>query len=83
APLLARDLERRPKALQAASGGLADSLPVVPYAPELLAAVRRRLATMEPGGTTPFRLTALLASWGPDASDAVPELLAALPAHPR
>ncbi|NDZ55928.1 hypothetical protein G3I47_01315, partial [Streptomyces anulatus] len=83
APLLARDLERRPRALQAASGGLADSLPVVPYAPELLAAVRRRLATMEPGGTTPFRLTALLASWGPDASDAVPELLAALPAHPR
>ncbi|WTY31011.1 HEAT repeat domain-containing protein [Streptomyces anulatus] len=83
ASLLARDLERRPRALQAASGGLADSLPVVPYDPELLAAVRRRLATMEPGGTTPFRLTALLASWGPDASDAVPELLAALPAHPR
>ncbi|MDG9683575.1 HEAT repeat domain-containing protein [Streptomyces sp. DH18] len=82
ASLLARDLERRPRALQAASGGFADSLPVVPYDPELLAAVRRRLATMEPGGTTPFWLTALLASWGPDASDAVPELLAALPAHP-
>lgn len=62
ASLLARDLERRPRALGAASGGLADSLPVVPYDPELLAAVRRRLATMEPGGTTPFRLTALLAS---------------------
>ncbi|WP_424918134.1 HEAT repeat domain-containing protein [Streptomyces sp. wa1064] len=83
ASLLARGLEWRPRALQAASGGLADSLPVVPYDPELLVAVRRRLATMEPGGTTPFRLTALLASWGPDASDAVPELLTALPAHPR
>ncbi|MFI1933512.1 HEAT repeat domain-containing protein [Streptomyces sp. NPDC020330] len=83
APLLARDLERRPRALQAASGGLAEALPVVPFDPELLAAVRRRLATMEPGGTTPFRLTALLASWGPDASAAVPELLAALPTHPR
>ncbi|MFI7290903.1 HEAT repeat domain-containing protein [Streptomyces anulatus] len=83
ASLLARDLERRPRALQAAAGGPVGSLPVVPYDPELLGAVRRRLATMEPGGVTPFRLAALLTSWGPDASAAVPELLAALPAYPR
>ncbi|NEB57389.1 hypothetical protein G3I48_34710, partial [Streptomyces griseus] len=60
ASLLARDLERRPRAFQAASGGPGDALPVIPYAPELLGAVRRRLATMRPGGTTPFRVTALL-----------------------
>ncbi|MFJ7526682.1 HEAT repeat domain-containing protein [Streptomyces griseus] len=82
ASLLARDLERRPRAFQAASGGPGDALPVIPYAPELLGAVRRRLATMRPGGTTPFRVTALLASWGREASEAVPELLAALPSHP-
>ncbi|MFE7455125.1 hypothetical protein [Streptomyces griseus] len=37
---------------------------------------------MRPGGTTPFRVTALLTSWGREASEAVPELLAALPSHP-
>ncbi|MFF6906431.1 hypothetical protein ACFY9Q_10865 [Streptomyces sp. NPDC012389] len=83
APLLARDLENRPRAFGAACGGPAGSLPVVPYGPELLAAVRRRLSTLEPDGPAPFRLAALLTAWGPDAAAAVPELLAALPAHPR
>jgi len=83
APLLARDLERRPRALGVACGGPAGSRPPVPYDPELLVAVRRRLATMEPGGNTPFRLAALLTAWGPDAAAALPELLAALPAYPR
>ncbi|MFE2291437.1 HEAT repeat domain-containing protein [Streptomyces sp. NPDC059452] len=82
APLIARDLERRPRALEAACGGPAGSLPGVPYDPELLAAVRKRLGTMEPGGRTPFRLAALLTAWGPAAAAAVPELLAALPAFP-
>ncbi|WP_398866056.1 hypothetical protein [Streptomyces stephensoniae] len=82
APLLARDLERRPRALGAACGGPAGSLPVVPYDPELLAAVRKRLAAVEPDGRAPFQLAALLTEWGTDAADAVPELLAALPAFP-
>ncbi|MBT2900495.1 HEAT repeat domain-containing protein [Streptomyces sp. McG3] len=83
ASLLARDPGRRPRAFQAAAGGPVGSLPVVPCDPGLLSALRRRLASMEPGGATPFRLAALLTSWGPDASAAVPELLAALPAYPR
>ncbi|MGA5472853.1 hypothetical protein ACPCUK_29265 [Streptomyces arboris] len=83
APLLARDLESRPRALGTACGGPAGSFPVLPYDPELLAAVRRRLSTLEPGGPTSFRLATLLTAWGPAAAAAVPELLAALPAHPR
>ncbi|MFD8106371.1 hypothetical protein [Streptomyces microflavus] len=82
-PLLARDPERRPRAFGAACGGPVGSLPVVPYDPELLVAVRRLLATTESGTTTSFRLAALLTAWGRDAATALPELLAALPAHPR
>ncbi|MFI1188631.1 HEAT repeat domain-containing protein [Streptomyces californicus] len=82
APLLARDLPRRPRAFQAACGGPGGALPVLPYDPELLDAVRRRLTTGEPGGGAPHRPVALLTAWGPEASAAVPELLAALAAHP-
>ncbi|NGO81977.1 HEAT repeat domain-containing protein [Streptomyces sp. 196(2019)] len=84
APLLARDLESRPRAFATACGGPAGVLPTLPYDPELLAAARRRLALAEPGPvTTVPRLAALLLSWGPDAGPAVPELLAALPAYAR
>ncbi|MFJ3296724.1 HEAT repeat domain-containing protein [Streptomyces bacillaris] len=83
APLLARDLENRPRAFAAACGGPVGSLPTLPYDPELLAAVRRRLGAMEPGSMALPRLAALLTAWGPDAGPAVPELLAALPAYPR
>ncbi|WP_240676625.1 HEAT repeat domain-containing protein [Streptomyces sp. B27] len=83
APLLARDLENRPRAFAAACGGPVGSLPPLPYDPALLAAVRRRLGAMEPGSMALPRLAALLLSWGPDAGPAVPELLAALPAYPR
>ncbi|MET9055043.1 HEAT repeat domain-containing protein [Streptomyces bacillaris] len=84
APLLARDLENRPRAFATACGGPAGVLPTLPYDPELLAAARRRLALAEPGPvTTVPRLAALLLSWGRDAGPAVPELLAALPAYAR
>ncbi|MYU01727.1 MULTISPECIES: HEAT repeat domain-containing protein [unclassified Streptomyces] len=84
APLLARDLENRPRAFATACGGPAGVLPTLPYDPELLAAARRRLALAEPGPvTTVPRLAALLLSWGQDAGPAVPELLAALPAYAR
>ncbi|MEV5618517.1 HEAT repeat domain-containing protein [Streptomyces bacillaris] len=83
APLLARDLESRPRAFAAACGGPVGSLSTLPYDPELLAAVRRRLGAMEPGSMALPRLAALLTAWGPDAGPAVPELLAALPAYPR
>jgi hypothetical protein len=83
APLLARDLERRPRALGAAAGGPVGSLPVVPYDPELLAAIRRRFAMARPGDPAPAPLMALLTAWGAEASAAVPELLAALPVHPE
>ncbi|MFE9456758.1 HEAT repeat domain-containing protein [Streptomyces californicus] len=81
APLLARDLPRRPRAFRAACGGPVGVFPVLPYDPELLEAVRRRLSAGEPGGGAPYRPVALLTAWGPDASAAVPELLAALEAH--
>ncbi|WP_339151848.1 HEAT repeat domain-containing protein [Streptomyces sp. F41] len=83
APLLARDLENRPRAFAAACGGPVGSLPTLPYDPALLAAVRRRLGAMEPGSMALPRLAALLTAWGLDAGPAVPELLAALPAYPR
>ena len=83
APLLARDLENRPRAFAAACGGPVGSLRPLPYDPALLAAVRRRLGAMGPGSMALPRLAALLLSWGPDAGPAVPELLAALPAYPR
>ncbi|MFI8190121.1 hypothetical protein ACIF8T_15165 [Streptomyces sp. NPDC085946] len=85
ARLLAADLPRRPRALAAAAGtrgfGRAGGV-VLPYAPELLDAVRRRLADPDAQGNEPIHLALLLGAWGARAGAAVPELLAALPRVP-
>lgn len=82
-PLLARDLARRPRALDAACGGLFGS-PRVPCDAALLAAVRARLAEPDAlGGQEPYRYAALLESWGSRASSALPEVLAALGKFPQ
>ncbi|MEU9167103.1 hypothetical protein AB0D34_04775 [Streptomyces sp. NPDC048420] len=105
--LLARHLPERPRALGAAyrltTGEIRtpshthtpgeDRTPL-PYDPELLDAIRVRLAA-EPspgrrsvfdGGLAatnePVYLSGLLAAWGGPARAALPELLAALPRHP-
>ncbi|WP_406171120.1 hypothetical protein [Streptomyces sp. NBC_00996] len=105
--LLARHLSERPRALEAAyrlaTGETRtpshihtpgeDRTPL-PYDPELLDAIRVRLAA-EPsperrsvfaGGLAatnePVYLSGLLAAWGGSARAALPELLAALPRHP-
>ncbi|MGW4204483.1 HEAT repeat domain-containing protein [Streptomyces sp. NPDC004726] len=81
APLLARDLGDRSRTLAAISGipGLRTPAPV-PYAPELLNAIRIQLTAIAGAerleGAEPGRLTGLLASWGPRASAALPELTA-------
>ncbi|MFF5726962.1 hypothetical protein [[Kitasatospora] papulosa] len=81
-PFLARDLVRRPRALDAACGGLFGT-PRVPCDAELLAAVRARLAeTGELGGQEPYRFAALLESWS-GASSALPEVLGALGKFPQ
>ncbi|MEV6104388.1 hypothetical protein AB0M28_06665, partial [Streptomyces sp. NPDC051940] len=90
-PLLAADLGSRPGALRAAAelSESADS-PALPFAPELLAAVRARLAAdaVPAAGAPlhvrnqlhnePIHLAELLQQWGGRAAAAVPELLAAL-----
>ncbi|MEW1774090.1 hypothetical protein [Streptomyces sp. NPDC086777] len=105
--LLARHLAERPRALEAAyrlatgesrTPGQAhapgeDRTPL-PHDPELLDAIRVRLA-VEPSGerrsvfdgglaatNEPVYLSGLLAAWGRSAGAAIPELLAALPRHP-
>ncbi|MEE1737829.1 hypothetical protein PUR49_15145 [Streptomyces sp. BE147] len=83
APLLARNPAQRPRALDAACGGHFAAAPALPYDSVLLAALRQWLTTLRPGGNSPFRVAALLESWGADAADAVPELCAALPRFPR
>ncbi|MGY3678806.1 hypothetical protein ACVWXU_002429 [Streptomyces sp. TE33382] len=83
APLLARNPAERPRALAAACGGHFAAAPVLPYDPGLLAALRQWLTTLQPGGNSPFRVMALLESWGAAAADAVPELCAALPRFPQ
>ncbi|MER7842460.1 hypothetical protein ABTZ03_00740 [Kitasatospora sp. NPDC096077] len=79
APLLARDLDRRPRALDAAGHDLA---PAFPFDPALLTAVRARLATEGIGGRETVRLVHLLYQWGGRAAAGLPELYAALP-HTR
>jgi hypothetical protein len=105
--LLARHLADRPRALEAAyrlaTGETRtpsdlhtpddDRMPL-PYDPELLDAIRVRLAQELPrerrsafdGGLAatnePVYLSGLLAAWGRLARPALPELLAALPRHP-
>ncbi|MER5931366.1 hypothetical protein [Streptomyces sp. NPDC002054] len=82
APLLARRFERSPRALEAAAGLEAPEDAVFPCHPELLDAVRARLAGPGLSGNEPWRLAHLLRGWGPRAAVALPELYAALPAFP-
>ncbi|WP_146616415.1 hypothetical protein [Kitasatospora sp. SolWspMP-SS2h] len=95
APLLARALGRRPRALQCAAGSHAPADTPFPFNPELFAAVRARLAARtperpEPCGCPPTGdqgdtagLVRLLRQWGPQAVEALPELCAALPRFPH
>ncbi|QES50983.1 hypothetical protein DEJ50_27245 [Streptomyces venezuelae] len=82
APLLARRFERSPRALEAAAGLEAPEDGVFPCHPELLDAVRARLAGPGLTGNEPWRLAHLLRGWGPQGAAALPELYAALPAFP-
>ncbi|MFJ4678025.1 hypothetical protein [Kitasatospora sp. NPDC088783] len=94
APLLARALGRRPRALQCAAGSHAPADAPFPFDPELFAAVRARLAARtperpEPCGCPPTGdqgdtagLVHLLRQWGPQAVEALPELCAVLPQFP-
>ncbi|MFD0344398.1 hypothetical protein ACFVH0_37990 [Streptomyces sp. NPDC127117] len=86
APLLARDLGRRPRALGAACGFLSGGAAAASFAydPELLDAIRARLGAADgPGADEAVRLVSLLGAWGSRASAALPELLSALPLCPR
>ncbi|MFB7470432.1 HEAT repeat domain-containing protein [Kitasatospora sp. NPDC056184] len=78
APLLARHLDRRPRSL--ATAGL--RVPAVPFDPDLLAAVRSRLATDGLDHNETSALVNLLRRWGPPAIAALPELSALLPRFP-
>ncbi|MET9959492.1 HEAT repeat domain-containing protein [Streptomyces sp. NPDC006326] len=83
APLLARALERRPRALDAAAGFRAPADAAFPYDDDLLDAVRHRLSHPEAlHGNEPWQLTALVMGWGGRAAAALPQLYAALPHHP-
>ncbi|MFI6285164.1 HEAT repeat domain-containing protein [Streptomyces sp. NPDC051018] len=81
APLLARDLGDRSRTLAAVAGfpGWRPPAPL-PYAPELLNAIRIQLTAVAAAddikSSGPGRLTELLAGWGPRASAALPELTA-------
>ncbi|MFF0732012.1 hypothetical protein ACFYVK_10405 [Streptomyces chartreusis] len=81
ARLLAADLPGRPRALTVAAGerGLGTArAATLPFAAELLDAVRRRLADPGVQGNESIDLALLLTSWGTQASAAIPELLDAL-----
>ncbi|MEU8750445.1 hypothetical protein [Streptomyces chartreusis] len=81
ARLLAADLPGRPRALTVAAGerGLGTArAATLPFAAELLDAVRRRLADPGVQGNESIDLALLLTSWGMQASAAIPELLDAL-----
>lgn len=85
ARLLAADLPGRPRALTVAAGerGLGTArAATLPFAAELLDAVRRRLADPGVQGNESIDLALLLTSWGTRASAAIPELLDALPRVP-
>ncbi|MFJ4849641.1 HEAT repeat domain-containing protein [Streptomyces sp. NPDC088733] len=97
APLLARSLGRRPRAMQCAAGSHAPADAPFPFDPELFAAVRARLAAkaLEPAegckecgcSTTEDHndtagLVHLLRQWGSQAVEALPELCAVLPRFP-
>lgn len=91
APLLAADLSSRPRALDAAAktlpGGWARTVrdgdpDPFPYVPELLDAVRARLADGDIEWNASIHLGLLLAGWGQRAAAAVPDLIAALDRYP-
>ncbi|WP_405749821.1 hypothetical protein OHA19_08455 [Streptomyces sp. NBC_00012] len=85
APLLARDLEWRPRALGAACGfpSAGEAGASFPCDPELLDAIRARLAAADgPDAGEAVRLVLLLGAWGSRASAALPELQAVLPVCP-
>ncbi|MCX5409755.1 HEAT repeat domain-containing protein [Streptomyces sp. NBC_00335] len=79
APLLARELDRRPRALDAAGDFQA---PAFPFDRDLLAAVRAHLAADGLGNNETADLVQLLRQWGPQAAAALPELYAVLPRFP-
>ncbi|MFD4659725.1 hypothetical protein ACFWP2_29330 [Kitasatospora sp. NPDC058444] len=79
APLLARALERRPRARDAAGDSRALAFP---FDRELLAAVRARLAVDGLGTDETADLVHLLRRWGPRAVAGLPELCAVLPRFP-
>ncbi|GAA2257026.1 hypothetical protein GCM10010232_53530 [Streptomyces amakusaensis] len=80
-PLLARDLDGRPRTMRAVTGfpGIRPALPI-PYTPELLNAIRIRLTGIAGADDTTTGdargLASLLLSWGRQASAALPELTA-------
>ncbi|MFE5587634.1 hypothetical protein [Kitasatospora sp. NPDC056531] len=76
APMLARDLDRRPRALDAAGDYHG---PAFPFDPALLTAVRARLAADGLGTNETIDLVHLLRRWGPQAAAALVELYAVLP----
>ncbi|MFD5892811.1 hypothetical protein [Streptomyces sp. NPDC060366] len=91
APLLAADLTRRPKALDAAAklspasrtgDARAGDPDPFPYTPELLDAVRARLADDDIDWNGSIHLGLVLSGWGHRAAAAVPDLLAALDRYP-
>ncbi|MEV8326866.1 HEAT repeat domain-containing protein [Kitasatospora sp. NPDC056731] len=83
APLLARALGRRPRALEAAAGQRAPADAPFPFDPELLAAVRARLTAEQLGGNEHHQLFRLVRQWGRAAAPALPELCAVLPHRPE
>lgn len=91
APLLAADLPSRPMALDAAAKTRTRgwTTPVragdpdpFPYTPELLDAVRARLADEDIDWNESIHLGLLLAGWEERAAPAVPDLLTALDRYP-
>ncbi|MFE4976955.1 hypothetical protein ACFRAR_33230 [Kitasatospora sp. NPDC056651] len=79
APLLARDLARRPRALATAAGSRTAAFPFVP---ELFTAVRARLAVDGLGNNETADLVHLLRQWGPRAVTGLAELCGVLPRFP-
>ncbi|GGJ85987.1 hypothetical protein GCM10011583_17060 [Streptomyces camponoticapitis] len=91
APLLAADLAIRPRALDEAAktnaGGWEaaageEDPGAFPYVPELLDAIRARLADGDIPWNESIHLGLILARWGRRAAPAVPDLLAALDRYP-